>query len=1159
MISESVVIPEVEQSQEYVLFGPLGRERYKASAAKLVEEGMENGTLHGENRKKMWERFQRVIEGVEKASEGGRVVDVVATFEEELWKIRQELGTAYTPTPEPISAAAYREKLLTDLEQADPDKRELKDKPKSLGLDDHHIAVERYAKRLLHSLTESAKKSGKELPLDARKIALIPTIMRIHDQWKWASVYGSKDTIMADHEEQIRFLIKGYFVGQQVPDMDGNMITVTDELAEWMADAAGNHENIFEEKAWSDERAQSDEHGDTIGLLFVIDTLTDAVTIDESKQPPLLHVDAVGLGRFTDLAERHLKLFLDSKPTEAGQKNFDIAKAYRPEWILQSAEDFVSIFESWKEKFGVEVSADTQLQVLDACAVVFAKAKTALESEALRDNPATAQKRLDIDAALKRISERAQTYRGGENGVSIENQAFIELSASMMQDRSTLIEIAVATAQDYAKRTQQPEDLFVLTSDEQALLQAGREHWGGEVSAADQAVEMFGKNTVGFLELCRILSMLDAQTPGMSLQQKLEKIKNGDLPSQIIEAGSRGSHAGWYLSILFEGKEEQDNVRPFDARDSIAATSDWLQVYAAADFLLTQMRSGKQFDDLSDVLSLFSDRRLMVDLAKHAHATYAKAEIEKMRSNGIEQFPKRLTEPLFPTDIEGQLVAGELRGVNQEIALNQARLKYTDNTAAFVALQEALPYLLKKHAQHNEHLSVEDLLRMIIDGKLPADEKKYLTTLQKALYLQSQVYKGRLGDTTKPLSLDTLRMDLADEAYLKDWEQFAQAAIIMGGSLQEQAYDELSDQLDLSLEHTRNRPTRLVEQQVPSEELRIQLAQMGVQTPDAVFMFSGGAGLMGEGSALQEFQATMKERLSALLDSGKNVLVVTGGTNSGFMRLAGQIMEEIFKEYPQAQDRLQVLGVTPKDVVTFADQQEGNRYPAAPGHTHHLLVEKVEIGETGRKMDVPDEFGHETEVIQRVLALYGKEGVITNAVVGNGGKGTALEIRALIDTGYPVLLLRDSMRMANLVGTALASSTYEEYQQKLKEAIVVQLTDAAGVVKEKTRTINEINNVFAILRPTDPDVQTQLTTTFQADVIPNDHNFALLKKKLESGIIRFVDATEINNFVRSQDGSAAGAIRRKLETAPGSAERTYWERMEARLQQWLRTHRGRQE
>ncbi len=120
--------------------------------------------------------------------------------------------------------------------------------------------------------------------------------------------------------------------------------------------------------------------------------------------------------------------------------------------------------------------------------------------------------------------------------------------------------------------------------------------------------------------------------------------------------------------------------------------------------------------------------------------------------------------------------------------------------------------------------------------------------------------------------------------------------------------------------------------------------------------------------------------------------------------------------------------------------------------------------------------------------------------------------------------------------------------------ITMIIWDTQGVYADKTPGLPQVN-IATLTQAELPKFPAELNTKPAHNLL---HNFALLKKTLESGIIRFVDATEINNFVRSQDGSAAGAIRRKLESAPGTVERTYWERMEARLQQWLRTHRGRQ-
>jgi hypothetical protein len=227
-------------SKRSEISGPIPENKYKDFARGLVADGLQNGQLNKEARERMWDRYAQLEAAFQKrVEEGSGSIDAIAVLEEEIWKIRQELGSAYAENGQALDWATYRDRNA---------KGELKGKPGFLALDDHHLEVEGYSKDLLSKLREAAKKSGKDLPLPEQLFTLIPEMMRFHDIFKWLSKPADKDSLPCDHEEQVRNFVEKHFVGQKVKDMDGNEVTITPEIASFMAKALGNHENIFEEK-----------------------------------------------------------------------------------------------------------------------------------------------------------------------------------------------------------------------------------------------------------------------------------------------------------------------------------------------------------------------------------------------------------------------------------------------------------------------------------------------------------------------------------------------------------------------------------------------------------------------------------------------------------------------------------------------------------------------------------------------------------------------------------------------------------------------------------------------------------------------------------------------------------------------------------------------
>jgi hypothetical protein len=419
-------------------------------------------------------------------------------------------------------------------------------------------------------------------------------------------------------------------------------------------------------------------------------------------------------------------------------------------------------------------------------------------------------------------------------------------------------------------------------------------------------------------------------------------------------------------------------------------------------------------------------------------------------------------------------------GMDVSNPYNMMRLKYAQNAIAFAALQEGILDLARITG-----MKAEDILDRVVKGKLPDSDKVFLTTLQKTMYLQMQMFRGRIDDPDRNIGLHSITGDLEDPDTELDWSLLRQAAVTFKSSLINGAYSQDAFTLDIAPDHVRGIPVVILDQDAPSVLVEKTLERIGIAKPDAILMFSGGAALMDEKTDLEGFKRDCIRQVQDQIRANRRVLIVSGGTGQGLNSVVNEAMQELFAKDPiMANSFVQVLGIAPADKATFDPKQVGTKSYGAPymvgdAQTHVILIDTTESGGTADG----------TETTKNVLSLCGKDAV-TGAVVANGGEGTAYEVRMLIDLGYPIMVLAESGRLASLIEVALRSSSLQEFKDNV----------AHSSYDEKTKS--ELKNIFYILRLDDPDVETETIGEGREVPAQTEENYRILRDILSHGQIQ---------------------------------------------------------
>lgn len=189
----------------------------------------------------------------------------------------------------------------------------------------------------------------------------------------------------------------------------------------------------------------------------------------------------------------------------------------------------------------------------------------------------------------------------------------------------------------------------------------------------------------------------------------------------------------------------------------------------------------------------------------------------------------------------------------------------------------------------------------------------------------------------------------------------------------------------------------------PNEHPAFLLRTLGFTPPQPILFISGGASGMSE----QDKQRTehMMEAV-ALFAEQNRIVVVDGGTESGIMKMCGDIRVRNRYQFP-------LLGVSPLGLVSFPNYSNPNaQAELEDGHTHFVLVEG-------------DEWGAESEmIINLTMTMCGAGTVNRKPAAGiliNGGKIAMQEIYlATTRDKYklPIIVLDGSGRAADEISTA---------------------------------------------------------------------------------------------------------------------------------------------
>jgi len=205
------------------------------------------------------------------------------------------------------------------------------------------------------------------------------------------------------------------------------------------------------------------------------------------------------------------------------------------------------------------------------------------------------------------------------------------------------------------------------------------------------------------------------------------------------------------------------------------------------------------------------------------------------------------------------------------------------------------------------------------------------------------------------------------------------------------------------------------------------LRSLGIGLDRPVLVSVGGA----DGMSARDL-ATVAEalgRIAPVLD-GWNAAVVDGGTDSGVMRVAGQVREATGSRFP-------LVGVAAEGTVASPGQEPRRGSSQLESRHTHLII-------------VPgDRWGDESPWLSRVAAVIagGRPSV---TLVSNGGDITYADIERSLDAGRPVIVLAGTGRTADAIAAAAVNGRSEPGSRASAIAssaglTVVPATDAAAL------------------------------------------------------------------------------------------------------------------
>jgi hypothetical protein len=170
------------------------------------------------------------------------------------------------------------------------------------------------------------------------------------------------------------------------------------------------------------------------------------------------------------------------------------------------------------------------------------------------------------------------------------------------------------------------------------------------------------------------------------------------------------------------------------------------------------------------------------------------------------------------------------------------------------------------------------------------------------------------------------------------------------------------------------------------------LKSLGLESPKAVILIIGGAGLLDDKFVPRLEQLFSRGVARAALESG--ALIIDGGTQSGVMQIVGQAIAD--REY-----QTPLLGVAPAGLVTYpgGPDDSGQDTPLDPHHSHFILVNS-------------QEWGGETDTMLAIAAALAQNAPIITILV-NGGDIAKQETLRIVRKGWPIVVIQDSGRLAD--------------------------------------------------------------------------------------------------------------------------------------------------
>lgn len=173
---------------------------------------------------------------------------------------------------------------------------------------------------------------------------------------------------------------------------------------------------------------------------------------------------------------------------------------------------------------------------------------------------------------------------------------------------------------------------------------------------------------------------------------------------------------------------------------------------------------------------------------------------------------------------------------------------------------------------------------------------------------------------------------------------------------------------------------------------------LGIATPKAVILLSGGAGLLDGETSSRLVHLTNLGLARAAIEC--EAWIVDGGTQSGVMALIGEAVANQGYRSP-------LIGVTPRGRVSYPGSDpvtEANKDASSAAleqnHSHFVLVDS-------------DEWGGESETMLGIPAVLAERGLPAVTVLINGGQIARDEVLRTVRHGWPLLVIEGSGRLAD--------------------------------------------------------------------------------------------------------------------------------------------------